>query len=152
MKRHTKFFLLFVAGAFSAVAFQNCSNSDLHFADDFYSSNLNYFNYKYTAASPYYHDIKVLKGPEQSNNKTFQVIGSITRSSPEDVTPISWKIRLLDSNGDHLPTIEGNSTDDGTTIYEIGLTGLAGRVYTTLWVEIRYGGQVFTHQTSVGAL
>lgn len=152
MKRNLKLFLLFVAGGFSIVAFQNCGNQELAFQDSLLDDTLSFFNYKYTAASPYYHDIKVLKGPITANAKTFQVIGTISRTSPDDTTPLSWRIRLMDSTGAHLPTISGDITTNGTTVYEVGMAGLAGRVYTTLWVEITYGSEVIVETTSLGEL
>lgn len=132
------------------VAFQNCAKEELSFKDSRYDDSLKYFDYKYTSAVPYYYDIKVLRGPIENNVETFQVAGSISKSSPDDNKPISWRIRLIDTDGVPLiPSVEGDNTTNGTLVYVDGLATTVGKTYRTLRIEITYDSETKVYESAL---
>lgn len=149
MKKYIKIIPSLLGGLVLIVAFQNCTNQSMTFQDSVFEDSLKFFSYKYTQASPYYYDVRVLKGPVVSSQETFQIIGAIGKSNPDDNSPISWRIRLMDTDGGYPPTVEGNNVDDGTQVYEVDLARAAGKTYDRLWIEITYNGQVVEHEVHI---
>lgn len=158
MKRTLKIIASALGGLILIVSFQNCTNEKMTFQDSVYNDNLKYFNYKYQSASPYYHDIRVLKGSQEGNQETFQVIGSISRSNPDDSTPIKWRVRLLNNEVNSeadcgalncSASINGESAIDGTLVYRDELAAPIGNNYNRLWIEIEYGSQIREYEVNL---
>lgn len=141
MRKFIRNFSLLSSAGILILCFQNCTGQSLNLVESLATPvDPSYFNYKYSSASPYYFDVKVLKGPAESGVQTFQIAGSIAKSNPEDISNLAWRIRLVATDGSYTPTVSGNNQIDGTLVFVDDIVGLANKTFEKLWVEITYNG------------
>lgn len=78
--------------------FQNCAKKDFAFEDSEVAETMEYFEYRYTKATPIYFEIQVLPSTSDATYQSYDILGFATPSDGTDAA-IDWKIDLYDTKG-----------------------------------------------------
>jgi hypothetical protein len=88
-----KTFLMFMSLGILAFGFQNCAKNEYKFEDAMVQAKLDFFEYRYTKATPVYFDVHLTLDSEDSNNKLYKIF-IFAAAADNAVTTINYDVKI----------------------------------------------------------
>lgn len=95
--------------------FQNCAKKEFVFEDQLVADTMNYFEYRYTKATPVYFEVQVLPTAADATYQSYDLLGFATASDNSQAT-IDWKIEVFDTSNNSICAQKTGQLTAGETL------------------------------------